>query len=162
MTSLSIHAHMIEDDERDLVIADGVIAAAEAIAVPDPTEQVELAAIRGVSVLDQGGIAGAVSVFHAGLAADPCWETWAAHGLGLHAAAAGDEASALSHLADAITRSRPQRGGHLWSHVWALTDTVPLARREGDPRAPAWHDEALTTAQRSGMRSLAGDLLQLA
>lgn len=222
------------------------LAAAEAITVPDPAEQVELAAIRGVSVLDQGNIAGAVSVFHAGLAADPdrthpflpimlahtgrahllagdlpvarthledalhiararawagvtaaplallghvaiaegdldaarelleqafvracqiadpCWETWAAHGLGLHAAAAGDEASALSHLADAITRSRPQRGGHLWSHVWALTDTVPLARRAGDPRAPAWHDEALTTAQRSGMRSLAHDLLQLA
>jgi hypothetical protein len=32
MTSLSIHAHMIEDDdERDLVIVDGVIAAAEPI-----------------------------------------------------------------------------------------------------------------------------------
>ncbi len=58
-----------------------------------------------------------------------------------------------------MTRSRPHRGGHLWSHVWALTDTVPLARRAGDPRAPAWHDEALTTAQRSGMRSLARDLL---
>jgi tetratricopeptide (TPR) repeat protein len=226
--------------------ADRRLAAAEAIAVPDPAEQVELAAIRGVSVLDQGDIAGAVSVFQAGLAADPdrthpflpvmlahtgrahllagdlpaarthleealhiararawvgvtaaplallghvaiaegdldaarelleqafvracqiadpCWETWAAHGLGLHAAAAGDEASALSHLADAVTRSRPQRGGHLWSHVWALTDTVPLARRAGDPRALAWHDEGLTTAQRSGMRSLAGDLLQLA
>jgi tetratricopeptide (TPR) repeat protein len=49
------------------------------------------------------------------------------------AVAAGDEASALSHLADAITRSRPQRGGHLWSHVWALTQAVPLARRAADP-----------------------------
>ena len=95
------------------------------------------------------------------LLADPCWETWAAHGLGLHAIAAGDEAAALSHLADAITRSRPQRGGHLWSHVWALTQAVPLARRAGDPRTQSWHDEALTTAQRSGMRSLARDLLQL-
>ena len=93
--------------------------------------------------------------------ADPCWETWAAHGLGLHAAAADDETSALSHLADAITRSRPQRGGHLWSHVWALADAVPLARRAADPRAPAWHNEALTTAQRSGMRSLAGALPRL-
>ena len=46
------------------------------------------------------------------------------------------ETSALSHLADAITRSRPQRGGHLWSHVWALTQAVPLARRADDPRAP--------------------------
>ena len=50
----------------------------------------------------------------------------------------------------------------VWSHVWALTDTVPLARRAGDPRALAWHNEALTTAQRSGMRSRARDLLQLA
>jgi tetratricopeptide (TPR) repeat protein len=226
--------------------ADRRLAAAEAITVPDLSEQVELAAIRGVSVLDQGDTAGAISAFHAGLAADPdrahpflpimlahagracllagdlptarahlrdalqvararvwagvtaaplallghvavaegdldaardllqqafaracqvadpCWETWAAHGLGLHAAAAGHETSALSHLADAITRSRPQRGGHLWSHVWALTDAIPLAQRAGDPRAPAWHDEALTTAQRSGMRSLAGKLHQLA
>jgi hypothetical protein len=32
MRSLSIHAHIIEDDdERDLIIADGVIAAAEPI-----------------------------------------------------------------------------------------------------------------------------------
>jgi len=225
--------------------ADRQLAATEAITVPDPSEQVEIAAIRGVSVLDQGDTAGAISVFRAGLAADPdrthpflpimlahagrahllagdlqaartqledglqiararawagvtaaplallghvavaegnldaacelleqafalacqvadpCWETWAAHGLGLHAAAAGEEASALGHLADAITRSRPQRGGHLWSHVWALTQAVPLARRAGDRRAQSWHDEALTTAQRSGMRSLPRDLLQL-
>jgi len=226
--------------------ADRRLADAEAIAVPDQSEHVELAAIRGVSVLDQGDPAGAISVFGAGLAADPdrahpflpimlahagrahllagdlpaarrqledalqiararawagvtaaplallghaavaegdldaardlleqafaracqvadpCWETWAAHGLGLRAAAAGDEASALSHLADAITRSRPRRGGHLWSHVWALTDAIPLARRAGDPRAQVWYDEALATAQRSGMRSLARDLRQLA
>jgi tetratricopeptide (TPR) repeat protein len=226
--------------------ADRRLAAAEAIAVPGLSEQVELAAIRGVSLLDQGDIAGAAGVFRAGLAADPhrahpflpimlahagrarllagdlpaarghledslhiartrawagvtaaplgllghvaiaegdldaardlleqafaracqvadpCWETWAAHGLGLHAAAVGDETSALRHLADAIARSRPQRGGHLWSHVWALTDAVRLARRAADPRAPGWHDEALTTAQRSGMRSLAGELNQLA
>jgi DNA-binding SARP family transcriptional activator len=218
---------------------------AAAITVPDQSGQVELAAIRGVSVLDQGDPAGAISVFRAGLAADPdrahpflpimlahtgrahllagdlpaarthledalriararawagvtaaplallghvavaegdldaaqelleqafaracqiadpCWETWAAHGLGLHATAVGDETSALGHLADAITRSRPQRGGHLWSHVWALTEAVPLARRAGDPRGQSWHDEALTTAQRCGMRSLARDLLQL-
>jgi len=226
--------------------ADRRLADAEAIAVPDRSEHVELAAIRGVSVLDQGDPAGAISVFGAGLTADPdrahpflpimlahagrahllaadlpaarrqleealqiararawagvtaaplallghvavaegdldaardlleqafaracqvadpCWETWAAHGLGLRAAAAGEEASALSHLADAITRSRPQRGGHLWSRVWALTDAVPLARRAGDPRAQVWYDEALATSQRSGMRSLACDLRQLA
>jgi hypothetical protein len=84
------------------------------------------------------------------------------HGLGLRAAAVGDETSALSRLADAITRSRPQRGGHLWSHVWALAAAVPFARRARDPRAPDWHDEALTIAQRSGMRSLADELRLLA
>jgi hypothetical protein len=94
--------------------------------------------------------------------ADPCWETWAAHGLGLHAASAGEESSALSHLADAITRSRPQRGGHLWSHVWALTRHLSARPPRRRPRTPAWHNEALTTAQRSGMRSLERDLLQLA
>jgi tetratricopeptide (TPR) repeat protein len=45
--------------------------------------------------------------------ADPCWETWAAHGLGLHAVAAGELSAALQYLADAVTRSRPARGGHL-------------------------------------------------
>ena len=47
------------------------MAAAEAITVPDPSEQVELAAIRGVSLLDQGDTAGAIATFRAGLAADP-------------------------------------------------------------------------------------------
>jgi hypothetical protein len=103
MKSLPIRARMIEDDdERDLVIVDGVIA--DAYPVP------------------------------------------------------GIEPDALGW----VLPGRPQRGGHLWSHVWALTAAIPLARHAGDPRAPAWHNEALTTAQRSGMRSLARDLLQLA
>jgi DNA-binding SARP family transcriptional activator len=93
--------------------------------------------------------------------ADPCWETWAAHGLGLHAAASGDQSAALHHLADAVTRSRPARGGHLWSHVWAMTDAVRLGRRLGDPRHVAWQEEALTTAQRCGMRTLTSQLLQV-
>jgi len=45
--------------------ADRRLADAEAIAVPDRSEHVELAAIRGVSVLDQGDPAGAISVFGA-------------------------------------------------------------------------------------------------
>jgi DNA-binding SARP family transcriptional activator len=89
---------------------------------------------------------------------DPCWETWAAHGLGLHAAASGEPAAALRHLADAITRSHPVRGGHLWSHVWALADAADLGHREGDPRHAAWREEALVTAQRCGMRALTGRL----
>ena len=91
--------------------------------------------------------------------ADPCWETWAAHGLGLHSAASGDLSAALHHLADAVTRSHPGRGGHLWSHVWALTDAARLGRRLDDPRHVAWHEEALTTAQRCGMRALTSQLL---
>jgi tetratricopeptide (TPR) repeat protein len=90
---------------------------------------------------------------------DPCWETWSAHGFGLHAEAFGDDQAALTHLADAADRSRPQRGGHLWSHVWALSDAVRVARRAHDPRADAWFTEALTTAQRCGMRGLTEQLL---
>jgi hypothetical protein len=88
----------------------------------------------------------------------PCWETWAAHGLGLHAAASGDLSAALHHLADAVTRSRPTRGGHLWSYVWAMTDAARLGRRLGDPRHVTWQEEALATALRCGMRALAGQL----
>jgi len=93
--------------------------------------------------------------------ADPCWETWAAHGLGLHAAASGDQSAALHHLADAVTRSRPARGGHLWSHVWAMTEAARLGRRLGDPRHMAWQEEALTTAERCGMRALTSQLRQV-
>ena len=56
---------------RYLARSDRRLAAAEAITVPDPSEQVELAAIRGVSLLDQGDTAGAIATFRAGLAADP-------------------------------------------------------------------------------------------
>jgi hypothetical protein len=93
---------------------------------------------------------------------DPCWETWAARGLGLHAAASGDLSTTLHYLADAVTRSRPNRGGHLWSHVRAMTDAAPLGRRLGDPRHVAWQEEALATAQRCGMRALTDQLLQYA
>ena len=89
---------------------------------------------------------------------DPCWETWAAHGLGLHAAASGDPSATLHYLADAVTRSRPSRGGHLWSHVWALTDAARLGRHLGDSRHVAWQEEALATAQRFGMRALTSQL----
>jgi hypothetical protein len=79
------------------------------------------------------------------------------------ASPAGDHeepAAALQYLADAVTRSRPARGGHLWSHVWALSDAARLGRRLGDPRHVAWQDEALATAQRCGMRALTSQLLQ--
>jgi DNA-binding SARP family transcriptional activator len=89
---------------------------------------------------------------------DPCWETWAAHGLALHSAARGDLPAAVQHAADAIHRGRPERGGHLWSYVWALTDAAALARATADQRSTAWHDEALAIAQRRGMRWLAARL----
>jgi hypothetical protein len=64
----------------------------------------------------------------------------------------------LGHAADAIHRSRPERGGHLWSHVWALTDASTLASLFADARAATWHDEALATTLRCGMRGLAARL----
>jgi len=225
--------------------ADRRLATAEAAVTVDRHAAVELAAIGGVSRLDQGDVDGAIAIFRRGLAADlhrahpflpimlahtgrayllgsdlgaarrclqesldlarsrawagvtaaplallghlavaerdlvgarglleqafaracqiadPCWETWSAHGLGLHASAVGDDASALAHLVDAITRSRPQRGGHLWSHVWALTAGVRIARCSGDLRAEGWYDEAIVIAQRCGMRALTDQLVHL-
>jgi len=70
-----------------------------------------------------------------------------------------DLSAALQQLAEAVTRSRPSRGGHLWSHVWALADAARLGRQLGDPRHVAWQEEALATAQRCGMRALASQLL---
>jgi DNA-binding SARP family transcriptional activator len=225
--------------------ADRRLAEAESLASGEASEVVEVAAIRGVSLLDRGNIDAAIAVFrhgldadpgrghaflpimltHAGRAcllagdfaaarghldealhiaqtrswagvtaaplallghvavatgdlvtandlleeafaracqvADPCWETWAAHGLGLHSEAVGDPSAALRYLADAATRSLPARGGHLWSHVWALTDAVRLGRRLGDPRHPAWWEDALATAQSCGMRALTTQLLRV-
>jgi len=223
--------------------ADRRLAEAESLGSGDASEVVEVAAIRGVSLLDRGYIDAALAVFRSGLDADPrrehgfvpimlshagraclltgdlpaareyldqalqiaqtrswagvtaaplallghvavaagdleaardlleealaracqvgdlCWETWAAHGLGLHALAIDDPSAALHHLADAVTRSRPSHGGHLWSHVWALTDAAHFGRDFGDPRHAAWQEEALTTAQRCGMRALTDQML---
>jgi DNA-binding SARP family transcriptional activator len=225
--------------------ADRRLAEAESLGSGEASEVVEVAAIRGVSLLDRGDIDAAIAVFRHGLSADPgrehgfrpvmlshagracllagdfpaarghldqalqlaqtrswagvtaaplallghvavatgdlvsardlleealaracqvgdpCWETWAAHGLGLHAAASGDPDATLTHLADAVTRSRPARGGHLWSHVWALADAARLGRRLGDPRHVAWQEEGLATAQRCRMRALTSQLLQV-
>jgi hypothetical protein len=41
-----------------------------------------------------------------------------------------------------------------------MTDAARLGRQLGDPRPVAWQEEALATAQRCGMRALAGQLLQ--
>ena len=103
--------------------ADRRLAAAEAITDSDPAEQVELAAIRGVSVLDQGDIAGAVSVFSAGLAADPqrahpflpimLAHTGRAHLL------AGDLQAARRHLEHSLQIAR--------TRAWAGVTAAPLA-----------------------------------
>jgi hypothetical protein len=123
-------------------------------------------ALLGHAVVAAGDLAAAHDLLDEALAracqvGDPFWETWAAHGLGLHAAAVGDLSAALHHLADAVTRSRPTRGGHLWSHVWAMTDAARLGRRLGDPRHVAWQEDALATTQRCGMRALTSQLLQV-
>jgi tetratricopeptide (TPR) repeat protein len=222
--------------------ADRYLVAAEARGAADPSGTVEVAAVRGVSLTDQGQFDRAMSVFEQGLAADParshrflplllahagraallngdfvtaqkyleeslgvanarswagvvaapiallghvavataalttakellddafaracqigdaCWETWAAHGLGLLAEAEGDPEGALVHLADAVARSEPPRAGHLWSHVWALSDATRLAQLNADDREAVWREAGLALAQRCGMQSLAARL----
>jgi hypothetical protein len=117
-------------------------------------------ALLGHTAVRAGELGSALELLEDALAkasqiGDPCWETWAAHGLALHSAACSDARAAVNHAADAIHRSRPERGGHLWSHVWALTDGTELASLAADSRATHWRDEALTTALRCGMHGLA-------
>ena len=134
---------MIEDDdERDLVIADGVIADADPVPGTEP---------------DAAGwvLPGLVDVHNHLSLASPAGDDQDSD-VRVRASASVE----LAHGVLAIRELTPA-GGDLWSHVWALTQAVPLARHAGDPRAGPWYDEALTTAQRSGMRSLARDLLQL-
>ena len=103
--------------------ADRRLAAAEAITVPDPSEQVELAAIRGVSLLDQGDTAGAIATFRASLAADPdrahpFLPIMLAHA-GRANLLAGDLQTARTQLEEALQIAR--------ARAWAGVTAAPLS-----------------------------------
>jgi mannose/cellobiose epimerase-like protein (N-acyl-D-glucosamine 2-epimerase family) len=85
---------------------------------------------------------------------DPCWEGAAGRGLGLVAAARGDERGAVDILANTLERSGRLPDAYVWGRARILDAACTLAIQQSDARAPAWTDQLLATAARSGMREL--------
>jgi tetratricopeptide (TPR) repeat protein len=83
---------------------------------------------------------------------DPCWEGWSAHGLGLVAAARGDETRAVEWLEEACTRSARVPDAHLWGHAWALDGLSMVLVQVASPAAASSVRQLQTLAERTGMR----------
>jgi DNA-binding SARP family transcriptional activator len=84
---------------------------------------------------------------------DPCWESIAARGLGLVAAAQGDIPDALRWLEDAPRRCR-RPDSWLWIEAYAYDALCEVAVASGAPSAPQWIIELENLAARGGMREL--------
>ncbi|MGH3020667.1 MAG: SARP family transcriptional regulator, partial [Gaiellaceae bacterium] len=85
---------------------------------------------------------------------DPCWESVAARGLGLVAAARGDAARALELLVDAPKLCRRLPDTYLWIEAYGLDALCSLALEQGAEAGGRWIDELEAIAARHGMREL--------
>lgn len=86
---------------------------------------------------------------------DPCWEAFAARGIGLVRAANGEPAEAERWLAEAHTRCVRWPDTYAWAEAWVLDATATLAVERGDPRASEIAEGLEQTASRAGLRELA-------
>jgi tetratricopeptide (TPR) repeat protein len=85
---------------------------------------------------------------------DPCWESVAARGLGLVAAARGDMPRALELLIDAPGLCRRLPDTYRWIEAYGLDALCALALEEGIEGSGRWVDELEAIAARHGMREL--------
>jgi tetratricopeptide (TPR) repeat protein len=85
---------------------------------------------------------------------DPCYESAAARGLGLVAAARGDVARALELLVEAPRVCRRLPDTYLWIEADGLDALCAVAVEHRAEAAPRWIDELEATAGRRGMREL--------
>ncbi len=85
---------------------------------------------------------------------DPCWESIAARGLGLIAAAHGDINRALELLDDAPRRCRRLPDSYLWVEAYAMEALCAVGVEHGSEAAGRWVDDLQAMASRSGMREL--------
>ena len=86
--------------------------------------------------------------------ADPCWEGIAGRGLGLVATARGDRQGATAMLVDTMKRCRRLPDAYVWGSAYVLDALCSLAIEQGDDRGPAWTEQLLAIAARTGMREL--------
>jgi tetratricopeptide (TPR) repeat protein len=85
---------------------------------------------------------------------DPCWESIAARGLGLVAAARGEISRALELLVDAPRLCRRLPDTYLWIDANGLEALCLVAVDHGAEAAPRWLGELESIAARRGMREL--------
>lgn len=83
--------------------------------------------------------------------ASPCWESAAARGLGLVAAARGSVDDAVSWLDDAYRHLHRRSVTYEWVHTNALNSLCELAVANALPGAAGWIDELEEQAGRLGM-----------
>lgn len=110
--------------------------------------------------LVDGDVDGAATAFEHAFAlgcqiGDPCWESLAARGLGLVAAARGDVPAGLEWLDDAARRCRRLPDSYLWIEAYALDARCAVAVSAGAGSASRWIDELDDIASRLGMWELA-------
>ena len=85
---------------------------------------------------------------------DPCWESIAARGLGLVAAAQGSGAAAMEWLEDALQRCRRLPDSWLWVEAYALEALCRVAVDNGAPSSSRWIAELEVLAAKAGLREL--------
>jgi tetratricopeptide (TPR) repeat protein len=85
---------------------------------------------------------------------DPCWEGFAARGLGLVAAHQGDAATALRWITEARHRCVRLPDAYLWVEGYCLDALCALAVDHQRVDASQWIDDLETLATRTGMREL--------
>jgi DNA-binding SARP family transcriptional activator len=95
---------------------------------------------------------------------DPCWESLAARGLGLVAAARGDDDAAARLLHDAPAACRRWTDAYLWVEAYGLAAQAAHALERGLPRALELVEDLDRLASAHGMRELQAEaaLLRLA
>ena len=109
--------------------------------------------------LVEGDIAAAESRFEHAFAVgcevgDPCWESVAARGLGLVAAARGDIPRALELLSDAPRLCRRLPDTYLWIEVYGLDALCAVAIENGAASTARWVEQLEFMSARHGMRDL--------
>ncbi|CAN5313956.1 hypothetical protein BH20ACT22_BH20ACT22_05670 [soil metagenome] len=85
---------------------------------------------------------------------DPCWESIAARGLGLVAAAEGDINHSLELLDDAPRRCRRLPDSYLWVEAYAMEALCAVGIEHGSEATGRWVNDLEAMASRSGMREL--------
>ncbi|MGH2957397.1 MAG: SARP family transcriptional regulator, partial [Solirubrobacterales bacterium] len=85
---------------------------------------------------------------------DPCWEAFAARGIGLLAAERGDAQQAGRWLEEARTRCSRWPDRYEWAHAWVLDAAAGLAITREEDRARELAGRLEETASRATLREL--------